>query len=145
MVSYYKVNKLNSSILGISVDRTTRATLTACFSYPWATESVSYLGITLTPVTSSFYKANYIPLLNNTQKYLTRLSKYYLSRVGKVTTFKMSILTKMLYVFRVFPIQVPLSFSKNYYVPFSGPVVKLDVRTIHSENIGGLEEWGFQT
>lgn len=91
-----KVNKLKSSILGICVDRTTRAALIACFLYPWATESVSYLGITPTPVTTSLYKANYIPLLNNTHKDLTRLSKYYLSWVGKVTAFKMSIVTKML-------------------------------------------------
>lgn len=72
-----------------------------------------YLGITLTSRLSNLYKENFVPLLTETQKDTAKMGKLYLSGAERLEVFKISILTKILYVFRMLPIQIPLAFFKT--------------------------------
>lgn len=112
-ISYYKVNESKSNILGINIDNYLKSTLQSQFSYPWASNSLSYLGVTLTYPLSNLYKENVAPLLTETQKDTSKMGKQYLSWAGRLAAFKMSILPKILYVFRTLPIQIPLTFFSN--------------------------------
>lgn len=76
----------------------------------WSNKSIQYLGIQLTNNPNSLYKANYTKLLTSIKQDLISVSKPELSWLGRIAALKMSILPKILYIFRTVPIPVQVSF-----------------------------------
>lgn len=111
-VSYYKVNASKSSILGIHIHNKLENHLKNSLPYPWTNESINYLGIKLTYPVSKIYNINYTPLLSFFQPELSRLGKHHLTWSGRLAAYKMLILPKLIYVFRVLPIPVQTSFFR---------------------------------
>lgn len=114
-LSYYKVNfnKSLTSDLGLSLHAGTHLKL--WLTYTWAEKSISYLGITLTAKMSLLANANIKPLLSEIRKYLTHIAKTELSWVGKIASFEMLVLPKMLYIIRTLQVPPKLShFSERH-------------------------------
>lgn len=83
------------------------------FPYPWASESITYLGIQLTSPSSKLFQLNYQPLVKTFQEEILRLQKFYLSWNGRLAAYKMLLLPKLIYIFRTLPIPLPNSFLKT--------------------------------
>lgn len=109
-ISYYKVNASKSIILGIGIDNPTKTAIQQDIPYPWATESISYLGVQLTSTITKLYEANYFPLISKMQQELSKIQKHYLTWGGRLAAYKMLILPKLIYFFRALPIPIPTSF-----------------------------------
>lgn len=112
-ISYYKVNASKSSILGIHIHKKLENHLKHSLPYPWTNESINYLGIKLTYPVSKTYTINYTPLLSSFQPELSRLGKHHLTWLGRLAAYKMLILPKLIYIFRVLPIPAPASFFRS--------------------------------
>lgn len=65
---------------------------------------ILYLGIKLTANPSDLYSSNYPPILSYLTTLLTKWSSLLLAWMSRITTVKMIILPKILYLFRVLPI-----------------------------------------
>lgn len=66
----------------------------------------------MTPTVEKLYLANYIPLLNEIKVELRKSSVQLTSWMGKINTFKMMILPKIMYKFQMLPIAIPQSFFR---------------------------------
>lgn len=108
--SYYNVNTTKSNILNIAVPRNVEKQLKGALPYPWTNKSIMYLGIELTSPVSNLFQLNYVPLIDNFQKELLKLQRFYLSWSGHLAAYKMLLLPKLLYIFRALPIRIPCSF-----------------------------------
>jgi len=63
----------------------------------------NYLGVCITKFHSQLFKANFTPLVENTQRDLTRWSILPLSLAGRISIIKMNILPKFLFLFQCIP------------------------------------------
>uniref|UniRef100_A0A669D0H5 Reverse transcriptase domain-containing protein n=1 Tax=Oreochromis niloticus TaxID=8128 RepID=A0A669D0H5_ORENI len=70
----------------------------------------TYLGVIITRKHNCLFKANLLPLLNNTKKHLAQWSPLSTSLVGRINSIKMNILPKFLYLFQLLPVFIPKSF-----------------------------------
>lgn len=75
--------------------------------FTWADKSIPYLGIHLTASYLDLFSANYPPMVKNITNMLKSWNHLPLSWFGKINTIKMTILPKLLYLFRVLPIPIP--------------------------------------
>lgn len=80
--------------------------------FNWNEKSIPYLGINLTASLSDFFSLNYPPTLKNISNLMKSWSHIPLSWFGRINAIKMTILSKMLYLFRVLPIPVPAYFLR---------------------------------
>lgn len=103
-ISYYKVNIKKSSTLPIGLPKELLLDIKTWSQYQWETNSLTYLGISLTAPTSQTYEVNYKTLLQSISKEFSNIAKFELSWLGRVATFKMLILPKILYYFHTVPI-----------------------------------------
>lgn len=111
-------------------------------SYTWTPDQIPYLGIKLTAKSNSLYAANYLPLLQQTQTELNNFRSTTLSPVGRISSFKMLVLPKILYLIRIVPINLPHHFLDNAtlsLLDISGQVNTLDG---HSPISPKQERWG---
>lgn len=109
-ISYYKVNASKSNILGIAINNPTKTAIQHDIPYPWAPESIPYLGVQLTSSITKLYEANYFPLISKIQQELSKIQKHYLTWGGHLAAYKMLISPKLTYFFRALPIPIPTSF-----------------------------------
>lgn len=106
-VSYYKVNFSKSLILDLGVEHSTKKYLQDSLPFSWASDSIPYLGITLTQRVQSIPRKNYETLYNTIQTQLKAWSTKDLSWAGRLAALKMSILPQIIYYFRVLPMHIP--------------------------------------
>lgn len=78
----------------------------------WSTSSIPYLGIRLTSNPVSLYQANYLPMLPHLSSLLDTWRPLCVSWLGRVAAVKMSLLPKLLYLYRVLPIAIPSYFHR---------------------------------
>lgn len=109
-ISYYKVNISKCQILTININHTIRTKMKSIFSCNWDNNKIQYLGIYLTAKSNQLYEANYKKLLQSVQTELMHMSKFEISWMGRIASFKMMVLPKILYIFRTVPIPLPTFF-----------------------------------
>lgn len=99
-----------SKALNISIPPDLQTWLQESLPFTWLTTQLTYLGIIFTENPANLYKANYPPLLTRLTSLMKIWSSLPFTWMGRITVIKMSILPKILYLFRVLPIQVPAYF-----------------------------------
>lgn len=107
------INSQKSTALNVSLPPQTLQQAQTSLPFTWSTSHLTYLGITLTPNLSDIFSANYPPLLRKITNFLKQWSSLPISWIGKINVIKMTVLPKMLYLFRVLPIPIPAYFLRN--------------------------------
>ena len=111
-ISGLAINPGKCSALNISLSSTELLAAKVGLPFEWPTRSISYLGIHLTADISDLYAHNYPVLL----KHLTTLLKSWallpLSWFGRIAAVKMTLLPKLLYLYRVLPISIPAHYFR---------------------------------
>lgn len=113
-ISGLMVNKNKSIALNLNLSESTVQSFKHNFEFQWAAHSLSYLGIQLTSSLSTFY---------STLEDMKKWSWSNLSWFGRISSVKMNILPKMLYLFRNLSIITPkqdllLYFKRKSYILF---------------------------
>lgn len=111
-ISGLKINQQKSKALNISLSPDLQKQLQDSLPFTWSTTHLPYLGISLTANPADLYSANYPPMLTQLSTLLRKWSSLPLAWMGRITVVKMSILPKILYLFRVLPINVPAYFFR---------------------------------
>lgn len=77
------------------------------FNFIWSPHFFKYLGVFITASHKLLYKDNYIPLFSLISSLIKLWSSYHISFLGRICAIKMTILPKLLYLFRALPVNVP--------------------------------------
>ena len=112
-ISGLKINMQKSIALNVSLPPDILQQAKISLPFTWSATHLSYLGIVLTPDLKDILSTNYPPLLRKISNYLKQWSTLPLSWLGKINVIKMTILPKMLYLFRVLPIPISAYFLRN--------------------------------
>lgn len=102
-VSNLHVNEDKSMALNISLPNSLLDTLKD-FKLTWSTKQIGYLSIQLTSDYSGLYSTNFIPTISSLNSQITSWFPHSLLMLGRITSIKMTILPKHLYLFRSLPI-----------------------------------------
>lgn len=105
-VSGLSINPHKSKALNISLTPTIQTQLLHSLPFTWSTTFISYLGINFTANPLELYTTNYPLMLSQLNKLLNNWSTIPLAWLGRIIVIKMSILTKLLYLFWVLPIAI---------------------------------------
>lgn len=114
-VNMDKSQALNISLQPAEVDR-----LKPSFKFKWSDSSIRYLGINLTPKFEQLYQANFPPMFCKLESDLLSWSRYNISWLGRVHSTKMTLLPRLLYLFRSLPIEI----RKYHLKAFQGKIIK---------------------
>ena len=109
-ISGLRVNMSKSVALNVSLPQSQVDNLKSQFPFSWNSTSIPYLGINLTSQTELLHKHNYPPMVKKLMTDLHQWSLYNLSWLGRVNAAKMTLLPKILYLFRSLPIPVTKSY-----------------------------------
>lgn len=141
-ISYYKLNISKSSILPIHINKSNLKKLKSDFPFEWAHKYLKYLGINLSYPSATVYDHNYPSLLNTIKNDLGHISSHELSWIGRIATFKMTVLPKILYYFRTIPIILPDHFFITIdkilrkYI-WAGKIARLSYSTLQKQKQKG--------
>lgn len=86
-----------------------------------ARDSLTYLGIKITPKINDLVHANYSPTINSVVDLINRWSMLPISLIGGVNILKMNVLPKFLYLFQAIPLSPPDDFftkAKTIFIKF---------------------------
>lgn len=108
-ISNFKINLSKSEILNISIPHMTALRLQPSFPFHWQPIALKYLGIYLTPNPASLFHRNYIPL-NTIRTDLQKWTQMAHSWFGKISTVKINILPRLLFLFQMIPYKIPIWF-----------------------------------
>uniref|UniRef100_A0A803KCY8 Reverse transcriptase domain-containing protein n=1 Tax=Xenopus tropicalis TaxID=8364 RepID=A0A803KCY8_XENTR len=106
-ISGYKLNIDKTEVLPLNMPKEMKNWLSEKFHYKWKERSLKYLGIHLTNTYKKLYQHNYPPLIQSIKSLLNKWKSQSISWLGRITTVKMSILPKLLFLFETLPISVP--------------------------------------
>lgn len=106
MFSGLSVNLAKSKAMSINLPPSQLASLQMAFSFQWLT-SLPYLRIRLTPSYTGLYHADSPQMFGKLAAMLPSWSHLPLSWFGRIETVSMTYFPKLLYIFRVLPVQVP--------------------------------------
>lgn len=93
--------------LSINLPEAVIVSLKTNFHYQWRDSSLKYLGIYLTPTYSSLYSHNYPRLFTEIRR-LHKWNNLPLSLFGRISSVKMTIRPKLLYLFEILPMPIPI-------------------------------------
>lgn len=110
-ISGLQVKYSKSQALNISLSSDTVALLRKFFKFEWSESSIKYLGINLTAKTEALYARNYPPMYHKLESDHISWSKNNLSWVGRI---KMTLLPRLLYLFRSLPILIKKDHIKSF-------------------------------
>ena len=114
LLSNLKINFTKSTALNISLPDATVSLCKTNFPFHWEEDSLTYLGIKLTPNLKDLYSKNFLPLLKNIKSDLLSWDKGFFSWFGRADIIKMNILPRILYLLQTIPIKIPSSFFKDF-------------------------------
>lgn len=106
-VSGLEINQTKSRALDVSLPQADLVKLRQNFPFQWSTTSIPYLGIKLTSDPSHLFQNNYLPMLTQITSPLNLWLPLCISWLCHIAAVKMSLLPKLLYLYRVFPVTVP--------------------------------------
>ncbi|PIO28457.1 hypothetical protein AB205_0192880 [Aquarana catesbeiana] len=104
-LSGLQVNYTKSSVLNVSL-KTETVSLQSAFDFKWSDSSIDYLGIKLTAKTEQLYSANFPPTYRKLEADLGNWTKGEVPWLGRIHAIKMTLLPRLLYLFRALPINL---------------------------------------
>uniref|UniRef100_A0A8C5R388 Reverse transcriptase domain-containing protein n=1 Tax=Leptobrachium leishanense TaxID=445787 RepID=A0A8C5R388_9ANUR len=109
-VSYHKVNLSKTQALPINVPAESLSDLRSRYTFAWKADYITYLGLRIARDAESMFKCNYIRILSEVKSLLFQWRNREFSWLGRMAAVKMTILPKILYVFRSLPLNIPRTF-----------------------------------
>lgn len=106
VISGLQVNYTKSYALNISLKLDTVTTLQSTFEFRWSDSSIDHLGIKLTAKIEQLYSANFPPIYHKPEVNLGNYAKGELSWLGRIHSIKMTLLPRLLYLFRALLINI---------------------------------------
>lgn len=103
VISGLQVNFCKSLAMNVSLPSDTVSLLQHSFKFAWNETFIKYLGINLTP-----------PMFRKLDTDLQTWSKHNFSWTGRVNLIKMTLLPKLLYLFRSLPIPIKRAYIKSF-------------------------------
>lgn len=126
------INHEKSLVLNISLTNMEMDPAKLALPFTWAEKSIPYLGINLSASISDLLSANYPQTLRRATNLLKQWTRLPLSWLGRISAIKMTLLPKLLYLFRVLPIPIPAHYLRliqnqaaSFVWNFSKPCVSL--------------------
>lgn len=111
-LSGQEVNRHKSEALNVSLPNEELSHIQAHFPFQWATPYLPYLGIKLTSPLAHLYRTNYLPMFSHFTSLMGTWHPLCVSWLGRITAVKMTLLPKILYLFRVLSISIPSYFFR---------------------------------
>lgn len=106
-ISGLYINPKKCLALNISLSNIELTSAKISLPFTWSNRSIPYLGIHLTASLADLFSVNYPPILKQLSNLMKSWSHLPLSWFGRINAVKMTILPKLLYLFRVLPIPIP--------------------------------------
>ena len=107
-ISGYKINESKSAILFLKHSERIKPPVQTPFKV--IRDSVTYLGIRITPKVEDLVETNYNPVIESISESINRWSMLPISIIGRINILKMNVLPKFLYLFHSIPLSSPINF-----------------------------------
>lgn len=119
-VSGLQVNLAKSQALNVSLPQSVVDHLKPAFKFKWSDSSIRYLGINLTPKIQLLYQANFPPMFHKLESDFKTWSSFQLSWLGRINSIKMTLLPRLLYLFR----SLPIAIKRDHLREFQKKIIK---------------------
>lgn len=106
-ISGLYINPKKCLALNISLSNLELSSAKIGLPFQWTDKSIPFLGIQFTSSLSELFTANYPQILKNLSNMMNSWSHLPISWLGRINAIKMTLLPKLLYLFRVLPIPIP--------------------------------------
>uniref|UniRef100_A0A8C5MGP2 Reverse transcriptase domain-containing protein n=1 Tax=Leptobrachium leishanense TaxID=445787 RepID=A0A8C5MGP2_9ANUR len=112
-VSYHQINIAKTQALSTHLSPTDLNYLKNTYNYDWRAVYLLYLGIKISFSRPTLYQLNYGAMLSMIKEMCWKWAQFEFSWLGRIAVTKMSILPKILYIFRALPVSPHPAFFKT--------------------------------
>lgn len=103
-----------SQALNVSLPSSMVSQLQETYEFSWSNSSIKYLGINITPKIKNLYQANYPPMYRKLEADLKTWESHNIAWIGRINSVKMTLLPRLLYLFRSLPIPIRRDHLKTF-------------------------------
>uniref|UniRef100_A0A803J5Q1 Reverse transcriptase domain-containing protein n=1 Tax=Xenopus tropicalis TaxID=8364 RepID=A0A803J5Q1_XENTR len=141
-ISWYKINPGKTQALPINLQPQLLQTLKQTYKFEWKEKTITYLGIKIPKDPEMMFSMNYTPLQKKLQKDYHSWRSQNISWWGRITTVKMNVLPRILYIFRTVQIQLPPRYIKllqsqmNAFI-WQGKKPRIAAKVLQQPNLSG--------